>query len=447
MKWSYLPNTEQDRKEMLATIGVSTAEELFTHIPEKLRYNQELRLPPAMAETELVKHMRELAAQNADVNQYACFLGAGAYDHYIPSVVDHIVRRSEFYTAYTQYQPELSQGYLQVLWEYQSMICELTQMEVANASLYDGGSAVAEAAMLACGVKSRNKVLVARNVHPHYRQILTTYGRDWGFETVEISCQDGSVNLDNLAELLTADIAAVIVQNPNFWGGIEDIRPIEKLTHAAGALLIMSVDPISLGLLATPGQYQADIVVGEGQSLGLPLSFGGPYLGFFATTQKLMRKMPGRVVGQTTDINGKRGFVLTLQAREQHIRREKATSNICSNEALCALAATVYLSAVGKEGFNHIAKLCAQKAHYAYNKLMAVPGISRVFATPFFKEFVIKLDRPMAKVNEELLAANIIGGLDLGRYYPELDQCMLLCVTEKRSGQEIDRLAERLGAM
>jgi len=335
MAWSYLPHTDEDRRTMLATIGVEKVEELFCDIPDKLLFKKSLDLPPAMSEPELVNAMQKLAGKNANLQEYTCFLGAGAYDHYIPSVVDHVIGRSEFYTAYTQYQPEISQGYLQALWEYQSMICQLTGMEVSNASMYDGGTALAEAAMMACSVTRRSEVLIASTVHPNYREVLHTYGRDRDYTIKELGYADGTVNLAEATQLMSKNVAAIILQSPNFFGCIEDVKKIVELAHAQGALLIVAVDPISLGLLEAPGVLGADIVVGEGQPMGLAPAFGGPYLGFFAVNEKLMRKMPGRIVGQTVDHEGNRGFVLTLQAREQHIRREKATSNICSNEALC----------------------------------------------------------------------------------------------------------------
>ena len=447
MPWSYLPHTPEDRKTMLAAIGVNAVEDLFDDIPADLRLNHPLALPAAMSEPELATHLAALAGSNASMAEYACFLGAGAYDHYIPSVVDHVLRRSEFYTAYTQYQPEISQGYLQALWEYQSLICEITGMAVANASMYDGGTGLAEAAMMAAGATRRTKLLVAKTIHPHYRDILNTYAIDRGYTISELGYRDGQIDLQELQASLDKTVAAVLIQTPNFFGCLEEGKAIASMTHAQGALAITVVDPISLGLLEAPGKLGADIVVGEGQSLGLPMSFGGPYLGFFATTEKLMRKMPGRIVGQTTDNKGKRGFVLTLQAREQHIRREKATSNICSNEALCALAAAVYLNTVGQEGFQQVAALSLQKAHYAYNQLTAVTGCESVFTAPFFKEFVVRVNKPVAAINKQLLNDKIIGGLDLGKYYPELAGCMLIAVTEKRSRAEIDRLSARLGAM
>ena len=425
---------------MLDAIGVESVESLFEDVPSALRMNGSLQLPKAMSEPELVRHLGVLAKASVNLQELVCFLGAGAYDHYIPSVVDHVIRRSEFYTAYTQYQPEISQGYLQALWEYQSMICELTGMDVSNASMYDGGTAVAEAAIMACSASGKNRVLMAETVNPIYRYIFKTYGKDRNIEMVLAPFSDGLTDAALPTELLDASIAAVVVQYPNFFGGIEDLKKIAAAAHAAGALLIAVVDPISMGLLESPGALGADIVVGEGQGLGMSLSFGGPYLGFFGTTEKLMRKMPGRIIGQTLDNRGQRGFVLTLQAREQHIRREKATSNICSNEALCALTAAVYLSTVGKNGLREVATQCIQKAHYAYRSLTNLNGCEPVFSNPFFKEFVVRLDKPVAEINKKLLSKGLLGGLDLGAHYPQLANCMLVCVTEKRSKAEIDRL-------
>jgi glycine dehydrogenase subunit 1 len=443
MNRSYLPHTAADRKAMLAAIGVGSTQELFADVPAELRLERSLALPTALAEPELVRHLQALAGRNASLDEYACFLGAGAYDHYIPSVVDHIIGRQEFYTAYTQYQPEISQGYLQALWEYQSMICAITGLEVANASLYDGATALAEAAMMACAATGRSEVVVARAAHPNYRTLLGTYAIDRGITVKEAPVADGATGLGGLVGPATA---AVIVQSPNFFGCLEDVAAAAEQAHAAGALLIVAADPIALGVLEAPGALGADIVVGEGQPLGLAISYGGPYLGFFATTEKLMRKMPGRIVGQTTDFEGTRGFVLTLQAREQHIRREKATSNICSNEALCSLAAAVYLTAVGKDGFREVAELCLKKAHYAY-KALTGKGCRPVFGAPFFKEFAVRCAKPVADVNAALFKEGIIGGLDLGRYYPELAGCMLVCVTEKRTKAEIDRLVRIVEAV
>ena len=447
MTWSYLPHTAEDRQEMLAAIGVKESMDLFCDIPEKIRLHRALNLPAPLSEPELAKYFQKLAAANANLQEYACFLGAGAYDHFVPSTVDHVLRRSEFYTAYTQYQPEISQGYLQALWEYQSMICEITGMPVANASMYDGATAMAEAAILACHATNRQEILVARSVHPHYREVLATYARDFDFVIKEIDFVDGATSAEKLKEMAGKGTAAVIIQNPNFFGSVEDLTALIEAAHAVGALFVTVADPIALGMLEAPGKLGSDMVVGEGQPLGLAIAFGGPYLGFFAASSKLMRKMPGRIVGQTVDRDGKRGFVLTLQAREQHIRREKATSNICSNEALCALAISVYLATMGKEGYAETASQCLKKAHYAYNEIIKTGAATAAFAAPFFQEFVVKTGKSVAEINSKLLEQKIIGGLDLGEYYPELAGHMLICVTEKRTKAEIDALVAGLEAL
>ena len=447
MTWSYLPHTAEDRQEMLAAIGVQSPIDLFADIPEKIRLHRALNLPAPLSEPELAKYFQKMAAANVNLQEYACFLGAGAYDHFIPSTVDHVLRRSEFYTAYTQYQPEISQGYLQALWEYQSIICEITGMPVANASMYDGATAMAEAAILACHATNRNEILVARSVHPHYREVLATYALDFGFTIKEIAFSDGVTSKEDLAGMISKATATVIIQNPNFFGSVEDLSALIEVTHGAGALFVTVADPIALGVLEAPGKLGSDMVVGEGQPLGLSIAFGGPYLGFFAASSKLMRKLPGRIVGQTVDRDGKRGFVLTLQAREQHIRREKATSNICSNEALCALAVSVYLATMGKEGYAETADQCLQKAHYAYNEIIKAGAAQAAFGAPFFQEFVVKVTKPVAELNEALLQQKMIGGLDVGQYYPELAGHMLLCVTENRTKVEIDALVAGLGAL
>ena len=446
MTWSYLPLTAEDRQEMLKTLGVNDPLALYQDLPESIRLQRDLNLPAPLSEPGLAREFRRLAAANANTLDNICFLGAGAYDHYIPSTVDFVLRRSEFYTAYTQYQPEISQGYLQALWEYQSLICEITGMPVANASMYDCATATAEAAILSCHALRRQEILVARNVHPHYREVLKTYARDFDFTVREIAFTDGVTDPGALSGLLSKKTACVILQNPNFFGCLEDLSTFIDQTHTAGAYFVTIHDPTALALLETPGKLGADIVVGEGQPLGLPLSFGGPYLGFMATTEKLMRKMPGRLIGETVDADGKRGFVLTLQAREQHIRREKATSNICSNEALCALAIAVYLATLGKEGYLEVARQCLQKAHYAYNQLLETKKLQMAFKAPFFQEFTVKLNAQtdIARLNQQLLAQHIIGGLDLGRYYPELSGHLLLAVTENRTRDEIDQLVQAL---
>lgn len=443
----YIPNTHTDIQEMLEKIGVSSIEDLFVDIPKEVRVNGNLDLPEPMWEAQLLAHMEGLADKNETIKQNTCFLGAGAYDHHIPSVVGHIVSRSEFYTSYTPYQPEVSQGTLQAMFEYQTMICELTGMHAANASMYDGATALAEAAKMACTVKSKDRILISKAVHPQSRKVLETYARFNGIDVVEFGYRDGQVAMDEVEQMLSEDTAAVIVQMPNFFGIVEELDELGELIHKKGALFIVSVDPISLSLLKPPAEYGADIVVGEGQSLGNPLNFGGPYVGFFATTKKLTRRMPGRIIGETMDEDGRRGYVLTLQTREQHIRREKATSNICSNQSLNALTAAVYMAVMGKEDLSEVGDLCLQKAHYAYDKLLQLDGVEPMFNAPFFKEFVVKVDRPVSELNRHLLSSDIIGGYDLGRDYPELEGGWLVAVTEKRTKEEIDMLAEKVGEL
>lgn len=445
MGGNYLPNTDQDRQAMLDAIGVASLDDLFVDIPDTIRLQRRLDLPEAMPEIDLVRMLTQKAACNQHAGEYPCFLGGGAYDHYVPSVVPHLAGRSEFYTAYTQYQAEISQGGLQALWEYQSMICELTGMDVSNASLYDGGTALAEAMSLACGATGRTKVLVSAAVSPLYRKVLTTYAKDLGFRIVGIPAAAGQSDCQAIAAACDSETAAVIVQNPNFFGTIEDFSGLADSVHASGALLIASVHPISLALIKPPGQYGADIVVGEGQPLGLGLNFGGPYLGFMAVKEKFMRRMPGRIVGQTTDSAGRRGFVLTLQAREQHIRREKAYSNICSNQALCAVTAAMYLAVTGKQGLRQVAELCLSKAHYLADGLQKLPGCSLAYQAPFFMEFVLKTTEPPAQINQRLFHHGIIGGLDLGRFDSAWADHMLISVTEKRTRAEMDAFVAIVG--
>ncbi|SFX07093.1 glycine dehydrogenase subunit 1 [Thermoactinomyces sp. DSM 45891] len=444
MTFRYLPMTEQDRKEMLETIGVQTTEELFAEIPENVRFHGELAIPKALPEPVLVKHMQRLSGKNANLDQYVSFLGAGVYEHYVPSVVGHVISRSEFYTAYTPYQPEISQGELQAIFEFQSMICELTGMDVANSSMYDGPTALAEAAALAFSHTKKKKVVVSRAVHPEAREILLTNAKGLGYEVVEIPLQDGVTDLTRLEEVADEDTAAVIVQYPNFLGNLEDLSQIEQIAHKHKGLLVVSSNPLSLGILQPPGAFKADIVVGDAQSLGILPQFGGPHCGYFATTKALMRRLPGRIVGQTVDEDGKRGFVLTLQAREQHIRRDKATSNICSNQALMALAASVYMSALGKQGMQDVASLNVKKAHFAKQRLLQVSGVELAHEKPFFNEFVIKVNGPVSEVNRKLLEHGIIGGYDLGKAYPEYQNHMLVAVTELRTQEEIEQLAVAL---
>ncbi|MCS1350714.1 aminomethyl-transferring glycine dehydrogenase subunit GcvPA [Mechercharimyces sp. CAU 1602] len=444
MKFRYLPMTEEDRQEMLSFLGLDSIEELFAEIPQDIRFEGELNLPPALAEPTLVRHMHRLAKMNTSFDEAACFLGAGAYDHYIPSVVGHMTSRSEFYTAYTPYQAEVSQGELQAIFEFQTMISELTGMEVANSSMYDGATALAEAAGVAYATTRKRKILVSAGVHPEARAIISTQAKGLGLEVVTIPCQDGVTDLKVLDDKSDNETAAVLIQSPNFFGNIEDLKAIEPLAHRNKGLFVVSTNPMSLGVLTPPGKFGADIVVGEAQPLGIAVQFGGPHCGFFTTTKKLMRRIPGRIVGQTVDENGKRGFVLTLQAREQHIRREKATSNICSNQALNALGAAVYLSALGKAGFKEVSELNLQKAHYAKQRLTQIPGVSACFTQPFFNEFALKLPLPVAQVNKALLAQGMIGGYDLGRVDEEYTDCMLIAVTELRTQEEIEAFARVL---
>jgi len=442
---NFVPNTDSQQERLLARIGVKSVEELFDDIPKEIRLKRSLNIRGGMSEQELVKHVQGLANKNKTVEEYSCYLGAGAYEHFIPSFVDQLLLRSEFYTAYTPYQPEISQGTLQAIYEYQTLVCELTGMDAANASMYDGASALAEAALMTCDATRREKVLVLQTVHPEYREVMKTYLPPRGVELVEIPYQDGVADLSALEAALQEDVAGVVVQNPNFFGRVEKAEEIAQLVHAKGALLVMAVNPVSLGLLKSPGECGADIVVGEGQAFGNPLNFGGPYLGFLATRDKFIRRMPGRIVGVAHDKNGKKGYVLTLQAREQHIRREKATSNICSNEALCALAFTMHLSALGKTGILELAYLNLQNAHYAAREIEKIPEMSLAFSGPFFHEFVVETKAEPEIVNAWLLENQIIGGLDLARFYPELDHHLLFCVTETKCKEDIDRLVARLG--
>lgn len=441
---NYVASTDSDRAGMLKVIGADSFEELFSDIPQPLR-SPDLDLPPAMGEADLMREMLALARRNAQMQDYTCFIGAGAYYHFVPSVVHHITGRSEFYTAYTPYQPEISQGTLQAIFEYQSVVCELTGMDVANASMYDGATATAEATILAQNVTRRNKVVVAPSVNPDYLSVLKTYTAEVGSRLVldwdlEGCLRLGKVNAAKADEIVDGETACLLVQHPNFFGALEDVARLAEVAHQAGALFIVLVDPVSLGLLRTPGSYGADVVVGEGQSLGNPLSFGGPYLGLFAVKEAYLRQMPGRIVGQTVDHAGQTGYVLTLQTREQHIRREKAASNICSNEALNALASLVHTMALGGPGLRRVAELCLQKAHYAAGRIADIPGFSLACEAPFFKEFVIRCPKSPAELNAELLKHNIIGGYQLGKFHPQLADRMLLCVTEMHTKGEIDRL-------
>ncbi len=430
---------------MMDFLGISSMEDLFCCLPRELQLNRELRVPSALSEPELVRHFRKIGQKNS-VARYLSFLGAGAYPHVVPSVVDYLSSRGEFVTPYTPYQPEVSQGTLQVIFEFQTLICQLTEMEIANASLYEGASAAAEAVLMAHRLRGRPKVLIARTVHPHYREVIQTYTRNLPLRIEEIGyAEGGRLNLDDLAAKLDNQTSAVVLQSPNFFGIIEELEKAATLAHEHEALFIVVVtEGISLGLLKPPGACGADIVVGEGQSFGLPLSFGGPYLGFMSCRKDFIRQFPGRVAGETRDIEGKRGFVLTLSTREQHIRREKATSNICTNEAWCALRATIFLETVGQAGLRELAYQNLQKANYALDNLVQAKGIKRKFASPIFNEFVIEMEASGEKVAHYLGPKGILAGLDLEPTYPELKGCRLICVTEAYSKEEIDLLVSSL---
>ncbi|MGE5473652.1 MAG: aminomethyl-transferring glycine dehydrogenase subunit GcvPA [Ignavibacteriales bacterium] len=439
---SYIPITDNDKKEMLREIGINEVEELFKDIPEEIKLNRNLKLPPKKSEMDTKRYFKDLSAKNA--SDFLCFRGAGAYNHFIPAAVKHVITRSEFYTAYTPYQPEISQGTLQTIFEYQTMICELTGMDASNASVYDGATAAAEAAFMCADITGRSKILVSSTVNPETRKVLDTYCKAHGLEIVKLNYRDGITDIEELKEKANNDTAGVIIQSPNFFGCIEPCKDMFEFVHNSGGISVMSVNPISMGILKTPGELGADIAVGDGQPLGNPLSFGGPYVGFMAVKEKFVRKLPGRIVGQTVDLEGKRGFVLTLQAREQHIRREKASSNICSNQALNALAVGVYLSSIGKKGLKQIAEICAQKARYMAEKISKLKGFSVVFSKSYFHEFVIKSEKPVNEINKILADKGIIGGYELEKDYPELKNCVLYCVTEMNSKEDIEKLVDSL---
>lgn len=440
-RWSYLPHTEEDRRRMMEAIGIADIGELFADIPEEVRFQGRLNVPEALSEPELERHLSSLANRNRHVQDLVSFLGAGAYEHHIPAVVDAVLSRAEFYTSYTPYQPEISQGVLQAIFEYQTMVCELLGLEVANASMYDGASALAEAVLVACAATGRDRVWVSELVHPEYRRVIETYAGAQGVEVVNWG-SEGGVSSEKELERLDESAAAVVVQYPNFLGCIEPLRRWSRRSKEVGALLVTASYPVALGLLESPGACGADIAVAEGQPFGNPLSFGGPYVGMMAATRMLVRRLPGRMVGETVDRQGRRGFVLTLQAREQHIRREKATSNICSNQALNALAATVHLAALGPRGLRELAELNFQKAHYAHRRLTEIPGVEPLNDGPFFNEFALRLPVPPGEVNRFLLSKGILGGLDLGRLDGRWENGWLLAVTERRTREDIDRLVE-----
>lgn len=432
----YIQNTDHDVADMLKAIGVSSVDDLFKDIPSEIRLCRDLRLPPELPEHDLLKHLTLLESHNASLDRIPSFLGGGFYNHFIPACVEQLAARGEFYTAYTPYQPEASQGTLQAIFEYQTMICELTGLDVSNASHYEGPTALAEAIGMALNHSSRNRIVLSEGLSPQYREVVRTYFRHRGVESTSAPLVNGTTCLDTVT-----DAACIVIQNPNALGYIEDLEQTASWAKDTGALSIAVVNPISLGLLKSPGEAGFDIAVGDGQPLGIPMSFGGPTFGFMAARQEFLRRMPGRIVGETVDGEGRRGFCLTLQAREQHIRREKASSNICTNQALMALRGTLYLSWLGKNGIRDLAQQCVQRAHYLADRISAIPGIRPAFSAPFFHEFTVLLPRSPSEVNRKLWERRIQGGIDAGGWIPGLANAWLLCATEKNSRQEIENLA------
>jgi glycine dehydrogenase subunit 1 len=443
----YVLNTPADVAAMLQAIGAKSIDELFAPIPPELRLGRALDIPAALSEGELTRLVAELGKKNQAAGEAVCFLGGGSYDHFIPTVVDAIAGRSEFYTAYTPYQAEASQGSLQAFFEYQTLICQLTGMDVANASLYEGGSAVAEAVLMAIHITDRKgDVVVPETVHPEYRHVLATYLTNLGVKLVTVRCPGGFLDPDDLKNAVGDQTAAVVVQHPNFFGHLEEVAEVARIAHEKESLCVASFDPISVGVLKRPGEYGADIAVAEGQCLGTPMGYGGPYLGVMACRSEYVRKIPGRLVGQTTDRNGKRCWVLTLQTREQHIRRATATSNICTNQGLFALRATVYLTALGPQGLKETAELCLRKAHYAADVLAKIPGVSLAYDRPFFKEFALKIRGDVPATLKMLQSQGYFAGLHAGRWYADRKEELIVAVTEKRNKAEIDGLVQAMRA-
>ena len=439
----YIPNSPDERSAMLKQIGCDVIEDLFEQIPQKLRLNEPLGIGHPVSEPDLLAYFNEIASNNA--SDYQSFLGAGAYSHFIPVIIDPLISRAEFFTAYTPYQPELSQGTLQYIFEFQTMICQMTGLDVANASLYDGSTGVAEAVLMANRVTRRDKFIVADTLHPQYREVISAYTRNLGVD-IRTAAHNESGALDLNSLQIDNQTAAVVVQSPNFFGCIEDLQAIADAAHQAGALLVVAIsEAMSLGALRPPGACGADIVVAEGQSFGIPLSYGGPYCGLFATRDKYVRQMPGRLVGEAFDSQGRRGYVLTLSTREQHIRREKATSNICTNQGLFALMATVYLATMGRHGVQEVAHQNLQKAHYAAAEIAKLDGFELKFSAPFFNEFVVQCPRQAADITRRLLDNGIIGGVALETYFPELKDSLMVCVTETKKKKTIDQLVAALG--
>jgi glycine dehydrogenase subunit 1 len=444
---SYIPNTPEDQQAMLESLELPSLEALLEPVPENVRLRRPLDLPPALPEPDLKRLLYDMAAKNVNLDSAISFLGAGTYDHAIPSVVPHLQRRSEFVTSYTPYQPEVSQGMLQAIYEFQTMVCQITGLDIANASLYDGATALVEAVLLAVGPGGRGEVVISTGVDPQYRRVLHTYAHARGFSVKEVPTRNGMTSVEDLSEAVTATTSAVVIQQPNFFGCIEDMRAIEPIAHKGKAIFITNItEPASLGVLAAPAEYGADIAVGELMSFGNPMSYGGPALGFMAARTKYMRLLPGRLVGQTVEEGGDKqtGYVLTLQTREQHIRRERATSNICTNQSLLAVGATIFLAALGKQGFRELGELCLQKAHYAFRQITALPGYEAAFSSPFFDEFVIKAPVSTEALQQLFAQAGIIGGYALGERYPDMQNSMLFCVTETRTKEDIDRLIAAL---
>ena len=440
----YTPATETDRAEMLAAIGVRSIEDLFEPIPESLRLGRPLELPDGLSEDQVYERLASLAERNADAERQICFLGAGMYDHYVPAIVDAITQRSEFLTPYTPYQPEVSQGGLQVMFEFQTAMSELTALPVSSAGLYEGPSTVASAGYLAIGATGRSRFVVSRGVHPHSRETLATYAAGYGAELVEVGIEDGLTDAAALAEAVDAETAAVFLQSPNFLGAVEDIEALGAAAREQGALLIVACDPMTLGVLRPPGEYGADVAVGEGQPLGNRLDFGGPSFGFFCATEEHIRRMPGRIAGETTDADGRRGFVLTLQTREQHIRREKATHNICTAQALNALAAVVHLAWLGRQGYRELGELLLRRTAYARERLSRVEGVELLHTAPVAREFALVLDAPVDEVLDRCAERGIAAGYPIGRDYPEYENGLLVAITERRTREQIDLLAEAL---
>jgi len=442
----FVPRSKQEKEEMLKAIGVASFGDLLEDMPDAVRLRGELDLPPPLSEMDAKRYLRDLADRNLDPHRWISFLGGGAYDHYVPSIVDHIAGRPEFYTAYTPYQAEVSQGTLQTIYEFQSLIARLTGMEIANASLYDSGTALAEAVLMANAINRRKQVVVSGCVHPRRIEVLRTYLRASGFEIKVSGIGGGFTDPDELRRLVGPETSCVVLDNPNFFGVVEDGYSVSETAKAAGAVLIVDVDPLSLGLLSAPSDYGADVVIGEGQSLGNRLNFGGPYLGFMAAAKRFIRKLPGRIVGRTVDADGRTCFCLTLQTREQHIRREKATSNICTNQALVALRSAVYLSWLGRAGLKELAGLCLSKAVYARDALVSA-GFTLRFDRPFFREFVIDLPGEARQFLKRLAEERIIGGMPLGPVHPDLEKSLLIAFTEKRTREDIDRLVGALAKL